>query len=298
MLVDEAHGSHLRFHPDLPPAAVTRGADLVVQSTHKTQGALTQTSMLHLCGQRADRSRVAQSLAVLQSSSPNSILLASLDAARMQMATEGERLMARAVRLAAHARDAVRAIPGLWCYGDDIVGTHGIYAYDPTKLVIRVSDLGLTGLAVSFRLRREFGQDVEFADLRHIICSITIGDDEASIEALLRALRAISADAPPAPAPLAEVPPPAGLPEMVLTPRAATFAPSKCVPIEQSAGEVCAESIIPYPPGIPMLVPGERIAREHLDYLAYIVSQQMAVVGPQDTSLRTVRVVSGASGTR
>ncbi len=291
LLVDEAHGSHLRFHPDLPPAAVERGADLIVQSTHKTQGALTQTSMLHLCGARADRSRLAQSLAVLQSSSPNSILLASLDAARMQMATEGERLLAGVVQLAGHARAAVRAIPGLWCYGDDLVGAHGVYACDPTKLVIRVSDLGLTGLAVSFRLRREFGQDVEFADLQHIICSLTIGDDEASVGALLRALRAISASAPPAPAPLNIMPPPAGLPEMALTPRAATFAPSRRVPIEQSVGEVCAESIIPYPPGIPMLVPGERIAREHLDYLAYIVGQQMAVVGPEDRTLRSVRVV-------
>lgn len=291
MLVDEAHGSHLRFHAGLPPSATGRGADLVVQSTHKTQGALTQASMLHLCGSRADRSRVAQSLALLQSSSPSSILLASLDAARRQMATEGERLLARALQLAAHAREAVRAIPGLWCYGDDIVGTHGVYASDPTKLVIRVSDLGLTGLAVSFRLRRAFGQDVEFADLQHIICSITIGDDERSVEALLRALRQISADAPPAPAPLAIMPPPAGLPEMALTPRAATFAPSRRVPIEQSAGAVCAESIIPYPPGIPMLVPGEVIARDHLDYLAYIVGQQMAVVGPEDKTLRTVRVV-------
>ena len=291
MLVDEAHGSHLRFHAGLPPSAAERGADLVVHSTHKTQGALTQASMLHLCGGRADRPRVAQSLALLQSSSPSSILLASLDAARRQMATEGERLLERALQLAGHARAAVRAIPGLWCYGDDIVGTHGIYACDPTKLVIRVSDLGLTGLAVSFQLRRAFGQDVEFADLQHIICSITIGDDERSVAALLGALRQISADAPPAPAPLAIMPPPADLPEMALTPRAAAFAPSRRVPIEQSAGEVCAESIIPYPPGIPMLVPGERIARDHLDYLAYIVSQQMAVVGPEDKTLRTVRVV-------
>ncbi len=195
LLVDEAHGSHLNFHPNLPASATTLGADMVIQSTHKTQGALTQCSMLH-CNNHGvvNLARVGQVLALLQSSSPNSILLASLDAARMQMATEGHALLERTLGLAVWAREQIQQIEGLWCYGDDLIGVGGVFAYDPTKLIIRVTDAGYNGYEAYAKLRDEYGIDCEFSDLRQVICSITVGDTQASVTKLVAALRALAAE--------------------------------------------------------------------------------------------------------
>ena len=290
MLVDEAHGSHLGFHDGLPTTATRAGADMIIQSTHKTQGALTQASMLHCNDGGVNLARVGQVLALLQSSSPSSILLASLDAARMQMATQGAALLSRVIELSAEARTRICQIDGLWCYGDEIVGEYGIFAYDPTKLVIRVADLGLSGFDVSMRLRHSYGIDVEFADLRQIICSVTIGDTQASIELLLNSLQAIAAEKLPYRQEL-NLKAPDGLPEMAMVPRDAYFARSRAVPILEAIGEVCAENIIPYPPGIPLVVPGEIITAEILDYLAELRRMGSGVVGPEDQSLVQIRIV-------
>ncbi|MCU0482429.1 MAG: aminotransferase class I/II-fold pyridoxal phosphate-dependent enzyme [Anaerolineae bacterium] len=292
LLVDEAHGSHLAFHEGLPQSATRLGADMVIQSTHKTQGALTQASMLHVNNGRANLADVAQVMGLLQSSSPNSLLLASLDAARMQMATEGHQLLSRVLELSYFARENINAIDGLWCYGDDLIGSHGIFAYDPTKLVIRVRDIGQTGFAVAETLRKTYGIDVEFADLRQIICSITIGDDDRTVGKLISALREIAkikgtiAQSEP------EVPPPAELPHIAISPREAYFANSRPVPLAQSVGEICAENIIPYPPGIPLVVPGEVITQEILDYLGYLRRMGSGVVGVEDKTLTYLRVVT------
>ena len=292
LLVDEAHGSHLNFYEGLPESAARLGADMIIQSTHKTQGALTQGSMLH-CNDNGmiNLGRVAQVLSLLQSSSPSSLLLASLDAARMQMATEGRALLDNAVTLAQKAREAIRAIDGLWCYGDELIGTVGIYTYDPTKLIIRTTDAGYTGYEAYDKLRYEHGIDAEFSDLRQVICSVTIGDTDASINKLVNALRAIAADKRPARSHQAETAPPAGLPKLVISPREAYFAKSRPVPIADAIGEIVAENIIPYPPGIPLLVPGEVMEQHHLEYLHYIMKQGSGVVGPEDKTLQMVRIV-------
>ena len=145
LLVDEAHGSHFSFHDRLPVSAVRAGADLVVHSTHKTAGSLTQSSMLHWKRGRVDVHAVRQSLRLLQSSSPSALLTASLDAARSLMATEGKARLGHALELADRAREDIRRIPGMACHGDDLVGTAGVAAYDPTKLLISARALGLTG---------------------------------------------------------------------------------------------------------------------------------------------------------
>lgn len=298
LIVDSAHGAHLAFHPDLPDCAVSLGADLVVMSTHKTIGALTQCSMLHVNGDRVNCTRVAQVLGMLQSSSPSSILLASLDAARMQMAVYGQEWLGETLRLAHKLRAEIHAINGLWVYGEDLVGSHGIYAYDPTKLLIRVSDLGMTGFQMHQRLRADYGIDPEFADLKHIVCSVTIGDDDTTIAHLLTALRAIAANPSVGYVEAGAMAFPGELPTLAMTLREATFAPSRRVSLERCLGEICAESVIPYPPGIPLILPGEVIEREHLDYLMYITSQGMHVVGPEDTTLETVRVVDDSAAQR
>ncbi len=291
LLVDEAHGAHLHFHPNLPRSAVDLGADVVVQSPHKTLGAITQAAWLHLNGERISLTLLQYLVGILQSSSPNVILTGSLDVARRQMALHGQALLDQAVELAQRARAAIRQIPGLWCYGDDLVGAYGIAASDPTKLVIRVTDTGLTGKAFAAELWSRFNLTVEFADPWQLICSITIGDTPAKIDRLIAALRAVAQDQRgSAPADRVElIPPP--LPQLILNPRQATFRSSRAVPLQDAHDQVCAEQVIPYPPGIPLLMPGEVISAEMIDYVQYLLRQRIKIVGPEDMQLKTVRII-------
>lgn len=294
LIVDEAHGAHLAFHPDLPKSAVQHGADLVTQSTHKTLSALTQSSMLHCNAGLVDEARLFQVLTMLQSSSPSIHLLASLDAARKRMALHGRALLTRTLELAARAREAIRQMPGLWCYGDDLVGDYGIHAYDPTKLVIRVSDLGITGFAAALKLRDEHRIGVEFSEISQIICSLSASDTDASVDQLLNGLRAIAEGGPygqPGEHTIGMMPP-ARLPEIAINLRQAYFAPWKPVAFSAARGQICAESIIPYPPGIPMLLPGEVIEQEMLDYFRHLLAKGGGIVGAQDATLNTIRVIA------
>jgi arginine/lysine/ornithine decarboxylase len=207
------------------------------------------------------------------------------------MATQGRAILDRIIDLSEQARQQIRQIDGLWCYGDDLIGVNGIFAYDPTKLIIRVTDAGYTGFEASRILRDEYAIDGEFADLRQVICSVTIGDTEASVQKLIDALRAMTEQKRAPIISAEEVAPPAGLPHLQLSPREAYFATSRPVAIADAVGKVVAENVIPYPPGIPLLVPGEIMEQRHLDYLHYIVRKGSAVVGPEDKTLQTLRIV-------
>jgi arginine/lysine/ornithine decarboxylase len=293
LLVDEAHGAHLCFHPDLPPSAASLGADAVVQSPHKTLGALTQAAWLHLNGERIPFTLLQYLVAILQSSSPNVMFTGSLDVARRQMALHGKALLDQVLELAQRARTAIRAIPGLWCYDDDLVGEYGIVAHDPTKLVIRVTDTGLTGKEFAAELWSRFNLTVEFADPWQLICSITIGDTPDKIDRLIGALRDVAQDRREAATLRANrvelIPPP--LPQLILNPRQATFRSARRVPLIEARDEVCAEQVIPYPPGVPLLMPGEVISAEMIDYVHYLLRQQIKIVGPEDLQMNTVRVI-------
>lgn len=298
LLIDEAHGSHFGFHSDFPQSAISLKADIIVQSTHKTQGSLTQSAMLHLNENGfVNRARVAQILSLLQSSSPSSILLASLDATRMQMATEGRERLSNAVLLSRKARSAIRLMHGLWCYGEELVGANHIFAIDPNKLIVRVSSTGLSGFQVAAILRHQHGIEVEFADLKHIIFSVTIADTESTVDRLLNALGSLSEqkhqilnDDTSA------IEPPADLPHVAIALRDAYFAAStRTVPLNEAIGNVMAENIIPYPPGIPLLVPGEIIEQHHLAYISHLIKKGSNIVGMEDASLQTVRVVDVSS---
>ncbi|CAF3487796.1 unnamed protein product [Rotaria sp. Silwood1] len=294
LLVDEAHGSHLGLHSDWPKSAVFLRADVVVHSTHKTQGSLTQSAMLHLNDNGlVNRVRVAQMLSLLQSSSPSSILLASLDAARMQTATEGRERLAKILVLARQTRDAIRQMDGLWCYGDELIGVNSIFAIDPSKLIIRVSETGLSGFKVSTILRQEYNVEVEFADLRQIICSITFADTESTTQQLLDALRHLSKYHPQCNhADFSFIKPPDSLPRSIINIRDAYFATKiRRVSLDEAVGHVLAENVIPYPPGVPLLVPGEIMERHHRDFLQYFLDKGGSLVGIEDPNLRTVRIV-------
>ncbi len=297
LLVDEAHGPHLHFHPALPPSAVDGGADLVVQSTHKIVGGMTQASMLHVKGQAVDGNRVAGVLQLLQSTSPSYILMASLDLARMQMATEGRKLLGKAIELAEEARARINRIPGLRCLSPQEVKEWGDATLDVTKLTISVKALGLTGYAVSALLNSEFDIQVEMADLFNILVIVSIGDRRDDLDRLVRGLevlaerrqgaRALSSrDIAPLP-PLQEA-------RLACTPREAYFGPFAFVPLVQAAGRVCSDIITIYPPGIPILVPGEEISPAAVDYLRFMGTQGARIDGVLEHAPVTGPDTSGA----
>ena len=296
VIVDEAHGPHLKFSPRLPIQALDAGADIVAQSTHKILGAMTQCSILHCREGRVNVPRLKAMLQLVQSTSPNYVLMASLDVARMQMATRGRELIERAVDLAEWARQEINAVPGLYCFGRERMGGPGRHSLDPTKITITVKGLGLKGAEAERILRQNYNIQVELSDMYNVLVLITLGDDKPQVRALINALRdlakrhpgsqdfslvddAYSTAAYPVP------------PEQVLSPRQAMFGHTRTVPFRKSAGMVCAEIVTFYPPGIPLLCPGERISEEIIAYCRRLQGAGLHISGPEDYTLRTIKVV-------
>ncbi|MEO6666649.1 MAG: aminotransferase class I/II-fold pyridoxal phosphate-dependent enzyme [Nitrospiria bacterium] len=290
VLVDEAHGPHLKFHPDLPASALEAGADLCVQSTHKIIGGMTQASMLHARAARVNLAMLSNVLRFVQTTSPSYILMASLDLARMQMATEGEKLLDKAIRLATDARTRINKIPGLFCLGkDNVAGTlfSQMGDLDVTKLTITVTDLGLSGYQVSQILNTRYHIQVEMADPFHILVIVSIGDRQDDLRRLVEALREIAKDhgggASP-PSALASEPMPAFAHEAVMTPREAFFADQEYIPLDQSVGAVSSEIVTVYPPGIPVLVPGEIVTADAVTYLKRMLTLGATVDGLDESN--------------
>ena len=192
LIVDEAHGPHLHFHDDLPISAVDCGADICTQSTHKIIGAMTQMSLLHVNSDRVDVNRVKQILSLLHTTSPSYPLMASLDCARRQIATEGKELLDKAIKLAKRFRTEVNRIPGMSCFGEEIVGREGVFAFDPTKITITAKELGLTGAELETILTEDYNIQMELSDFYNVLGLITIGDTDESVDKLINALKDIS----------------------------------------------------------------------------------------------------------
>jgi arginine/lysine/ornithine decarboxylase len=294
LIVDEAHGSHFAVSDLLPASALGCGADVVVQSPHKTLGSLTQSSLLHVRGERADGVRVGQVLQMIQSSSPSALLLTSLALAIEEMAAEGARRWERAVELAGAARQAIDALPGLAVYGAEVVGSPGIAGFDPCKLVVDVGGLGVSGPRAAAWLRSARALNPEFADLRRLVFSITTADDTRSVELLVEAMGALATaelgrigrGAPASRWPVDQ-------PEIVLAPRAGFAAAARPFPLAEALGRVVAEMVVPYPPGIPLLVPGERMSRHVLATIDQLIEEGVHLVGMSDPSGRTIRCLAG-----
>ena len=292
--VDEAWGPHLAFHPDLPAHAMAAGADGAVTSVHKLLPAMSSGALL-LAGPSVDGDRLDAVVRMTQTTSPLLPLLASVDAARRDLAVDGARLVERAVTLAEAARRALAALPGLRVLGPDELGVR----LDPLKLSVDVAGFGLTGHRAEALLRSSCGIAPEGADLSSVYLVVGIGDDEATIASLtagfrrlvrlvsrpgaaqVRRLRARTLR-------LAALPTPGPAP---LTPRQAFLGASRPVALREAVGEVCAELVTPYPPGTPVVAPGEVVTAEAVDYLAEVVTAGAHVHGTADTALRTVRVV-------
>lgn len=300
LLVDEAWGPHLHFHPCLPMSATASGADLVVNSTHKLIGALSQSSMLHFREGIVDRGRLEAVIRLFISTSPSCLLLASLDVARMQMVTEGEKLLKNTISLADELRYELNAIPGLYCWGKEIVGRPGVYAWDPTKLTVSTKGLGLTGYDIEKIMRYEYYIQLELAELFNIIALITIGttreegnklvcafksiakaikngqDGKTRRENILRGYKKVTfPDWPP----------------QRLSPREAFVAPHRVVSIKDACGMVSTELVTPYPPGIPIICPGEELTKDLINYLFVEIEAGSRITGLADPTFETIRVV-------
>ncbi|HBN08231.1 MAG TPA: arginine decarboxylase [Cyanobacteria bacterium UBA8530] len=257
LLVDEAHGAHFSFHPDLPLSALEAGADLVVQSTHKTLGALTQSSMLHLKKGRIPPERLRKALRLLQSSSPSYLLMASLDLARQQMAREGKGKIEKLLEMISRTKERLEGIPGIVPHFFPLC-----FAQDPTKFVLDFEKI--SGEEVLDLLHAR-GLDLELASRNSVLALCSIGNEFSDFERLLAGLQEIGGMKGEEEKFLSGPPP---LPDLVLSPREAFFAESEVLAPDSCLGRICAEAIAPCPPGIPLLVPGEKISREVLDFLA------------------------------
>ncbi|MFI5339012.1 MAG: aminotransferase class I/II-fold pyridoxal phosphate-dependent enzyme [Candidatus Methylomirabilales bacterium] len=293
MLVDEAHGPHLHFHPGLPPSAVDAGADLTVQSTHKIVGGMTQASMLHVKGTAVDAGRVAGILQLLQSTSPSYILMASLDLARMQMATEGRKLLGKAIELAEEARSRINRIPGLRCLDNRQVKEWGDLSLDVTKLTISVKEVGLTGYTASALLNTEFDIQVEMADLFNLLVIVSIGDRRDDLDRLVRALETLARRTHgPAFVPEILPTPPIHETRLACSPREAYFGTYVYVPLAQAAGRITCDIVTIYPPGIPILAPGEEISREAVEYLQFLGRHGARIDGVMEQPDPGIRVLA------
>ncbi len=283
LMVDQAWGAHLGFHPALPPHALARGADALVTSTHKTLTAFTQGSILLARGERLDLARLEESFELLHTTSPSAAILASSDRARQLVQDRGAELLGRTVGLVAEARAALAAIEGL----------HVSPASDPTKLVLGLAGTGADGFAVEAALVSD-GIRLEMADRDTLVPIVTLADTPETVERLVTALSAAIESRRGAPRPITASSVWALEPEAAMSPRDAFFATRERIPIGRSAGRIAAETAAPYPPGIPALAPGEVVSGEILQALRREAAAGSRIAYCSDPTLETLLVVARA----
>lgn len=291
VIVDEAHGAHLAFDERLPIPAMDAGADLSASSTHKLGGSLTQSSILLHQGSLIDPKRVKNALNLTQTTSPSYILLASLDIARKQLAEKGQEMVGQAYDSAWKARKQLSRVPGLSLLGEELLGDKGCVSLDPTKIVVNVRALGLSGYEVEKILRKKYRIQVELSDLFNIIALVSIGDQQETLDALVSALTDI-ADAQTIKNVIKYFTPVPAIPEPVVTPRAAYYGESRVVPLNEAEGQISAEMIMAYPPGIPIVCPGERITGEIIDYVNVLRNEKAILQGTEDPEVKMIKVLN------
>jgi lysine decarboxylase len=294
LVVDQAWGPHFGFHPALPASALTLGADAVLTSTHKIVGSLTQSAMLHVSASgRIDPDRVARTVRLVRSTSQSALLMASLDAARRQLSVHGEELLARTIDASSRAREAIAAVRGVAVIGEDFVGRPGVAGWDPLRIVIDVRGTGCTGYEVAAALRGNYDTHVELAT--HATMVLILGLDEPG-----HSLQRFAHDFGQT---VLRIERPGAQPalvrgsgwfdnEVVVAPRDAFLGAAEVVPVDAAPGRVSAESIAGYPPGIPALLPGERITAELVAYLRELRDAGARLHGASDPSFETVCVLA------
>ena len=292
VLVDEAHGSHFPFHPDLPDSAMSLGADLSTVSIHKTGGSLTQTSALLLNKGLISKEKVRTIINLMQTTSASYLLLASLDLARKHLAINGKKIWGKLLPLCEKAKAEIGKIPGLSVISrDEYVNGKEIYDYDDTKIVVRVNELGLTGFEVYDLFKEKYQIQLELAETYVVLAIVGPGDTEENIALLVNAFKSLSQEyygqRPPFNIPLAGF---FERPKTVIAPRDAFYGVKKAVPIQEANGEISAESIMIYPPGIPLVIPGERITDDILKHYNFYLNQNCIIMN-DDGNTELVKVL-------
>lgn len=288
VLADEAHGTHLYFGENLPLSAMAAGADYAAVSMHKSGGSLTQSSLL-LTNNGVNADYVRQIINLTQTTSASYLLLSSLDISRRNLALRGRESFAKVVQLAEYARSEINAIGGYYAYSKELVNRSSIFDYDVTKLSIHTQGIGLTGIEVYDLLRDEYDIQIEFGDIGNILAYISIGDRNRDIERLVGALADIKR--------LYErdgsdlVTGEYIQPRVEMSPQKAFYSQKISLPIEETEGAVCGEFVMCYPPGIPILAPGEKISREIIDYILYAGEKGCSLQGTEDPDVKMLNVI-------
>src|SRR5215218_742206 len=295
LIMDDAWGADFTFHPELPPGSMESGADLAVASFHKSLTGLMQTSIILVQGERIDMERLQLSLDGFETTSTSALLAASMDATRRAMALHGEELLGRTLALSRRGGEEIGSIDGIRLLGPALDGRPGVAARDETKIIIDVTGLGISGFQAADWLYEERRVGAELHDLHHLMFLVTVADDDGSVDRLVAAVRDLADAAPEIGGgkPLPTLPPVAELVgDYVMPPREAYLGTTRRVDLAQAAGEIAAEPVSPYPPGVPVLVPGQRVHERHIEFLQKGLEAGMFVEGVSDPSLEQLRVVA------
>ncbi|MEK3886349.1 aminotransferase class I/II-fold pyridoxal phosphate-dependent enzyme [Bacillus sp. FSL K6-3431] len=288
VLVDEAHGTHFYFGENLPASAMSVGADMASVSMHKSGGSLTQSSLL-LINNNVSEGYTRQIINLTQTTSGSYLLLSSLDISRKNLALHGKEIFRKVAEMAQYTRDEINKIGGYYAFSKELINDDTIYDFDVTKLSVHTLHIGLAGIEVYDILRDEYDIQIEFGDIGNMLAYISVGDRQLDLERLVSALAEVkrrhSKDK-------------SGLidheyinPQVILTPQKAFYAPKKTIPISESAGHICSEFVMCYPPGIPILAPGERITEEILDYINYSKEKGCFLTGTEDSNIENINVL-------
>lgn len=290
VLVDEAHGTHFYFGDDFPANAMKAGADLSSVSMHKSGGSLTQSSFL-LLGPGMQAGYIRQIINLTQTTSASYLLLSSLDISRRNLALRGKEAFSRVASLAEYAREEINKIGGYYAFGKEMINHDSIFDFDPTKLSVHTLDIGLAGIEVYDILRDDYDIQIEFGDLGNMLAYLSIGDRKQEVERLVSALadikRRYQKDK-------------TGMlsqeyisPRVVMTPQESFYAEKESLPVTEAAGRVCSEFVMCYPPGIPVLAPGEEITDKIIEYILYAKEKGCSMTGPEDEKIERLNVVKG-----
>jgi arginine/lysine/ornithine decarboxylase len=293
VLADEAHGTHFYFGEDMPVSAMAAGADMAAVSMHKSGGSLTQSSLL-LTGGSVNAHYVRQIINLTQTTSGSYLLLSSLDISRNNLAINGRAIFRRVVDMAEYARGEINRIGDYDAYSRELINGDTVFDFDRTKLSVNTLGIGLAGIEVYDILRDEYDIQVEFGDIGNILAYISVGDTDKNIERLVSALadirRLYKRDR-------------SGMleyeyisPVVLTTPQEAFYAEKESVPLEQTLGEICAETVMSYPPGIPILSPGEQITKEIIGYIEYAKEKGCFLTGPEDLTVSRLNILKRRRG--
>ncbi len=290
VLADEAHGTHLYFGENMPVAAMKAGADMAAVSMHKSGGSLTQSSLL-LTGPNVNEGYVRQIINLTQTTSGSYLLLASLDISRRNLALRGREIFAQVNAMAEYARKEINGIDGYYAYSDELINKDSIFDFDRTKLSIYTLDIGLAGIEVYDLLRDEYDIQIEFGDLGNILAYVSIGDRKREIERLVSALAEIrrlykrGKNGMVTQEYIA--------PKVIVSPQEAFYAQKESIPLCESVDRICSEFVMCYPPGIPILAPGEKITADILKHIVYAKEKGCSMTGPEDPNIECLNVLKG-----